>query len=148
MAYHSLAPGTLSSQHNVARYCRRRWIVHGGVSRDAFLLREGEPYLSTNWLEHFHASDRRAQLPGIRAALASKFRMDADGGFAILNVGHAIHRVMRLHGVSLRFQVLGQVHDPSHTGIFGYGSARVDPKANDVARSLAGAVRELHPAIP
>ena len=148
MAYQSLAPVALSPQHNVARYCRRRWLVHGGVSRDAFLLREGEPYLSTNWLEHFHQSDRQAQLYGIRAALASKFKMEADGRFAILNVGYAIDRIMRLHSVPLRFRVLGQAHDPSHTGIFGYGSAIVDPKANDVARSLAGSVRELHPAIP
>ena len=148
MAYQSLERGTLSSQHNVARYCRRRWIMHGGVSRDAFLLREGESYLSTNWLEHFHESDRQAQLTGIRDALASKFTMDADGRFAILNVGHAIHRIMSWHGVQLRFQALGQAHDPSHTGIFGYGPATVDPKANDVARSLAASVRELHPAIP
>ena len=147
MASQPLTSGTLSYQHHVARYCRPRWIVNGAVSRDAFLLREGEPYLSTNWLEHFHSSDRQAQMPGIRAALASKFRIDADGRFAILNVGQTAYRSLRFCNVPLRFQVLGQTHDPSHTGIFGYGAATVDPKGNDVAQSLAASVLELYPAV-
>ena len=103
--------------------------------------------MSTNWLEHFHASDRQAQMLEIRAELARKFRIDADGRFAILNVGQTTYRSLRFCNVPLRFQVLGQTHDPSHTGVFGYGPASVDSKANDVARSLAASVLELHPAV-
>ena len=149
MASQSLTPRFLRFDHNVARYCRPRWIVHGIVSRDAFLLRDGEQYLSTNWLEYFHQSDRGVQISGVRAALAGKnFNIHPNGGFAILNVGHSGHRVLSFLRVGLSFQVLGQVQDPSHTGVFERGSASVGAKGNDVAQLLAASVFEIHPASP
>ena len=63
----------LSHSHHVARYCRRRHLRSDGRPlRDAFLLRLGEEYLSTNWLEHFHDSDRPAQIVGVSRALTDK----------------------------------------------------------------------------
>ena len=149
MASQSLASELLRFNHNVARYCRPRWVVNGIVSRDAFLMRQGEPFLSTNWLEHFHQADRMIQISGVRAALTGKgFSIHPNGGFAILNVGVATYRVLYFHHVPLGFRTLGQPGDPSHAGIFGYGHSSVDPKSNDVAQSLAASVLELYSAIP
>ena len=129
----------LRSDHNVARYCRPRALVYGIVSRDAFLLRPGERFLSTNWLEYFHESERDVQISGVRAALAGKnFNVNPNGRFAVLNVGATIRQV---RDAQLAFALLGQASDPSHAGIFGYGALDFN-----VADGLALAVRELHPA--
>lgn len=148
MASQPLATRILQPEHNVARYCRPRWFVKGIVSRDAFLLRGGELFLSTNWLEHFHESDRRIQVSGMLSALASKnFNVSPNGTFAILNVGAASQGVRQFQSRRLLFQLLGQAHDPSHTGIFGYGSTNIDSKGNDIRQSLASSVQEAYPAI-
>ena len=149
MASQTLARESLRFQHHVARYCRPRWVVNGIVSRDAFLLREGEPFLSTNWLEYFHHSDRGVQISGVRAALAGKnFNIHPNGGFTVLNVGVATYLVWHFQRIPLEFRTLGQPGDLSHTGIFGYGHSNIDPKSNDVAQSLAASVLEMHSAIP
>ena len=100
----------------------------------------GETFLSTNWLEYFHASDREIQMSGVRGALSRKgFRVSANGKFAIVNVGEANRHVS---GVQLSFIVLGQASDPSHAGIFGYQAGDAD-----TAIALAKSVREMYPAV-
>ena len=137
MAYQLSEGRNLSSEHNVARYCSPRNIVNGRPIPEAFDLRDGEAFLSTNWLEHFHPSDR--QLSGVRRTLAGKgFRVNRNGGFAALNVGVATQAVRE---AALRFILLGQASDPSHTGIFGIPENRAD-----IAVVLAKSVGELHPA--
>ena len=132
----------LSNRHNVARYCRKRDVANGIVARSAFLLRTGEPYLSTNWLEHFHDSDRRSQISGVGQALADKgFRVSAAGAFAVLNVGDATDACRAELNRNIQFTVLGEPHDPSHAGIFGYTMADTN-----IAAVLAKMVREVHPA--
>ena len=146
----SPAPTTrmLSPEHHVGRYCRPRTITNGIISRDAFLLREREQFLSANWLEHFHESDRQIQVSGVRASLAGKnYDVNPNGKFAVLNAGFAGQRIRQVHGVRLLFQLLGQASDPSHAGIFGYGPPSVDPKGYDIAQSLAESVQEEYPAI-
>ena len=104
------------------------------------MLRLDEAFLSTNWLEYFHDSDRQIQMSGIRQALSDKgFRLSRNGGFAVLNVGYSTNRVQR---VALRFTLLGQARDPSHVGIFGYF-----PIDADIALILSESVRELYPAV-
>jgi hypothetical protein len=130
----------LDPEHNVARYCSPRNIVEDVPSYQGFLLRSGETFLSTNWLEYFHDLDRQIQVSGIRQALSDKgFRFSPNGRLAILNVGHSTSCVER---VALRFTVLGQARDPSHVGVFGYLSNDAD-----IALALAESVRELYPAI-
>ena len=117
----------------------------GELIDTAFRLRPGEAYLSTNWLEHFHATDRPAQLDGVRQALAGKgFRMSRAARFAVLNVGAAVDLSRDLLDAPLRFIALGEPHDPSHTGIYGYTAHHTA-----VAAALAGAVAPdgLYPAI-
>ena len=129
----------LSDDHNVARYCSPRNIVDGIPIPEAFKLRIGETFLSANWLEYFHLTDRHLQLAGIRQTLQSKgFRLNRNGGFAILNVGSV---TLAASDVELRFVLLGQPNDPSHTGIFNI------PNDSDIAVVMAKAVLELHPAI-
>ena len=130
----------LLPQHNLARYCRPRTVSGGILSPDAFFLRNGEQFLSTNWLEHFHSTDRQIQISGVRAILAGKgFGVRAGGRFAVVSIELASQLVQR---VQLRFLLLGQENDPSHAGIFGY-----TPSDIDVAGDLAESIRELYPAI-
>ena len=133
----------LAHSHHVARYCRRRHLrPDGRPLRDAFLLRPGEEYLSTNWLEHFHHSDRQVQIAGVRAALTGKgFQVSRGAAFAVLNVGPAIAACQTESNVEIQFTVLGENHDPSHTGIFGYTA-----EDTDTAAVLANLALEVYPA--
>ena len=86
----------------------------------AFELRPGEEYLSTNWLEYFHDSDRDIQISGVRQALADKgFRTGRNSYFATLNVGVSVAACGDILNLNIQFIALGEAHDPSHTGIYG-----------------------------
>lgn len=67
------------------------------------------------------------------------FRVNRNGGLAILNVGNTTHAVT---GASLSFVLLGQASDPSHAGVFG-----IPEDDADIAVALAKSVRELYPAL-
>ena len=143
MAQQLTEGNNLLPEHNVARYCGPRKIINGTVAYDVFLLRIGEGFLSTNWLEYFHPADRRFQVVAVRNALERKgFRVSRNGGFAILNVGAAVQRVYGDCNVLLNFRPLGHASDPSRTGIFGYGA-----DDTDVAESLANLVQEIRPVV-
>lgn len=128
----------LASSHHVARYCRRRDIRNdGSVSPAAFQIRPGEEYLSTNWLEYFHDYARLIQIVGARQALADKgFRVSPSASFVALNVGDSITLCRQNLNVIIRFIVLGEAHDPSHTGIFGYAVQNNDAIATQLASSI------------
>ena len=138
--HHELA----SSQH-VARYCRPRAIREDGtLAPAAFRLRPGEAYLSTNWLEYFHDADRQSQIASVHQALADKgFRVRRTASFVVLNVGASIASWRDTLSVATRFVALGETHDPSHTGIFGY-----TVQDSNVAALLAVPVSpvEIYPA--
>ena len=111
---------------------------------DAFILREQEAYLSTNWLEHFHPADRSVQLAGVRQTLRDKgFRVARAGHFVALNVGDAIDHCRQQLSMEIRFVRLGEPHDPSHTGIYG-----LETNVARAARILSQSVRpaEVYPA--
>ena len=133
----------LAYSHHVARYCRRRHLRSDGRPlRDAFLLRPGEEFLSTNWLEHFHDSDRQAQIAGVQQALTDKgFRVRRNAAFAVLNVGAATAVCENDLNLDIQVVALGEAHDPSHAGIFGYVAGDTN-----TAATLARQVREVYPA--
>ena len=111
---------------------------------EAFLLRAGEEYLSTNWLEHFHPADRDIQLAGVRQTLRDKgFRVAHTGHFGVLNVGDAVDRCRQNLNLEIRFINLGEAHDLSHTGIYGLAADKAR-----AAQALAQAVSpaEVYPA--
>ena len=132
----------LSPNYHVARYCRPRDIADGIPRENAFILRSDETYLSTNWLEYFHESDRNVQIAGVNQALTDKrFRVANSGAFAVLNVGAAIVACWEERNLEIRFTRLGESGDPTHTGIFGY-----TVEDTDTAATLARQVREVYPA--
>lgn len=111
---------------------------------EAFLLREGEEYLSTNWLEHFHPADRSVQLAAVRQVLLDKGRTVARTAyFGVLNVRTAVDRLRQALNMEIQFITLGESYDLSHTGI--YGLTENKSRAADL---LAEAVSpaEVHPA--
>ena len=136
--WHGLEPS-----HHVARYCRRRDVRDNGtVTPAAFELRRGETYLSTNWLENFHASHRQTQIAGVLQALADKgFRTSRTASFAVLNVGATVNGCKSGLNLDIQIIALGEAHDPSHAGIFGYTEHNTD-----AAATLARQVGEVHPA--
>ena len=133
----------LAYSHHVARYCRRRRLRSDGRPlRDAFLLRFGEEYLSTNWMEYFRDSERLAQIAGVLQSLVDKgFRASRTASFAVLNVGAAITTCKNDSDLDIQIIALGETHDPSHAGIFGYTEHNTD-----AAATLARQVREVYPA--
>ncbi len=143
----SLAPaqrGRLLEYHHIARHCRARDMVNGIPRENAFRLRPGEEYLSTNWLEHFHESHRQTQIAGVRQALADKnFRVGRTASFAVLNVAAAVNTCKGGLNLDIEIVALGEPHDPSHAGIFGYTEYNTD-----VAALLAQSVvpNEIYPA--
>ncbi len=143
----SLAVGPqeqLPNHHHVARHCRARDMADGIPRENAFRLRQGEEFLSTNWLEHFHGSDRQVQIAGAQQALTDKgFRIRRNAAFAVLNVGAAMTACQSELNVNIRIAALGESRDPSHTGIFGYSA-----NDTDVAAVLARQVKleEVYPA--
>lgn len=126
----------LPAGDHVARYCRPRALLpNGRPAREAFMLRANEEYLSTNRLEYFDDSDRQLQIEGIRRALSGKgFRLSHNGLFAVINVGAASDVCHNHLNLDIRFVALGELHDPSHTGIFGLAVSNL--AAADLLASL------------
>lgn len=137
--------GPLLKYHHIARHCRARDMINGMPRENAFRLRPGEEFLSTNWLEYFHDSDRQVQIVEVHQALSDKgFRVGRNAAFAILNVGVAIAACKRSLNLDIQVIALGEARDPSHTGIYGYST-----EDTDVAALLAASVdpNEVHPAV-
>ena len=108
------------------------------------MLRPGEAYLSTNWLEHFHPADREVQLAGVRQALLDKGRgVRRTGFFLVLNVGATVDRCRQELNREIQFISLGEPHDPSHTGIYGLAADKARA-AQVLAQGVSPA--EVYPA--
>jgi hypothetical protein len=74
---------------HVARYCGPRTVENGEISAAAFMLRDGEEYLSVNWLEALKCLDRASEVRALQNLYARKFsRVGAGARLAILNVGN------------------------------------------------------------
>ena len=108
----------------VSRYCGGSQIDEDGiVDGAAFRPREGEKYLSVNWLDFLQLSNREDQINKIRNVLSSKLDCGSKAGIAVLNVGETINYVA---GKSLDKRKLRVLHepddpdDPSHSGIFNF----------------------------
>ena len=134
---------------NVARYCSPRHLGGDGLPLEAaFHLRDSENYVSTNWLEHFHPTDRPFQLDCLRQSLIAKgFTVRQSGRFAVLNVGAVIAVCKDKLKLDIRFVTLGEPDDPSHTGIYGMETLTANDKAS-AAAALAQSVSpaEVYPA--
>jgi hypothetical protein len=129
---------------HVARYCKASSIEDGEILATAFMVREGEEYLSVNWLEDLKRSDRASQVRDLQKLFATKLKVRAAARIAILNVGALRAKVQR---ESTDRRLLPVLHepiipdDPSHAGIYEI------PYDDDlVAELIAQVVLEKHPA--
>ncbi len=121
--------------------------MDGQLIETAFTPRPGEAYLSANWLEYFHDSDRPVQIAGVRRALTAKgFQLRRAARFAVLNVGDAV-AICRAGcpDANIRIVALGETRDPSHAGIYGVAP----PNNIAIAALLAAAVApdDVYPAV-
>ena len=87
----------------------------------AFRPRQGEDYLSVNWLEFFDTSNLNVAIQLVRTAFDAKgYSVRPNGRFAALNV-QDIKSVTRATAErSLSVAHIPLVDDESHAGIFGY----------------------------
>ena len=119
--------------------------MDGQVIETAFRLRPGEEYISANWLEYFHPSDRDVQIEGVRRALADKgFQLRRNARLAVLNAGAVADAGRDTLGITLRFVALGEAVDPSHCGIYG-----ATPQNNAAVAALLAALvpsGQMYPA--
>jgi hypothetical protein len=90
---------------------------------DAFMLRTGEAYLSTNWLEGTASPTRGDQLMIVRRHLADKrMKLSAHARLAVLHLQTVIDHVRSwspdARGISAHHEP--EPLDPSHAGLYGY----------------------------
>ena len=129
---------------HVGRYCGARTVENGEISAAAFMLREGEEYLSVNWLEELKGPSRASQIRDLQELYTKKLKVGATARIAILNVGTLRTKVERESPDSRLLRVLHEPEepdDPSHAGIY---EIRHDDEV--VAELIAQVVLENHPA--
>ena len=124
---------------HTSRYCKPTVIDDNGLPMtSAFELKNGENYLSTNWLEYFNERDLSSAVQCVRDAFCKKnYNLRPNGRFAVLNVSAAKTAILEATGKTLYIDHLPLNDDQSHAGIFGY-------TANDllVAVELKALVRD------
>ena len=85
------------------------------------MLREGEEYLSVNWLEELKSPSRASQIRDLQELYTKKLKVAATARIAILNVGTLRTKVERESPDSRLLRVLHEqeeLDDPSHAGIY------------------------------
>ena len=136
---------SIPDEDHVSRYCKPSTIAESGLPMAAsFLLREGEEYLSVNWLEYLRQPDLPTALDLVRSSFRQKgFRLARNGQFSVLRVAAIKTAAAEAAGRQLRLQHLPSPLDKSHAGIFGYA-----PEDLAIAAELAAIVtsQDVHPA--
>lgn len=110
----------IPDQNHIARFCRP-WQVHEEqIQATAFMLREGEEYLSVNWLEFLNCSNRENEITKLRTIYSETFTVGARAKIAVLNVGDVHEKVLTESPDGRNLEVLHDpaMNDPSHSGIY------------------------------
>jgi len=106
---------------HVARYCKPTTIDEGEIQATAFMLREGEAYLSVNWLEELKSSGRAGQIRDLQELYTKKLKVAATAQIAVLNVGTLRAKIERESPDRRLLRVLHEPEEPvdlSHAGIY------------------------------
>ena len=106
---------------HVARYCKPTTIDEGEIQATAFMLREGEGYLSVNWLEELKSSGRASQIRDLQELYTKKLKVAATAQIAVLNVGTLRTKIERESPDRRLLRVLHEPEEPddlSHAGIY------------------------------
>ena len=119
-----MSGGQLPDDDHASRYCKPTAVDDDGLPMTgAFVPRNGEDYLSANWLEYFTEPDLSRAVQRVRAAFRNKgYALRPQGCFAVLNVGAVKTVVLEAVGRTLRIDHLPLNNDPSHAGILGYSA--------------------------
>ena len=113
--------GHIPDSDHIARYCGAARIMDSGnISGLAFKLRDGEEYLSVNWLEYLKKPNREDEIGELRKVFARKGRrVGAKARFAILNVGEMCGHVLSIGQRRINVRHEPEEDDSSHSGIYG-----------------------------
>ena len=145
---------TIPIEHHVARYCSGSLHQYGKVLPAAFELRDGESYLSVNWLEYFGLETFDGALSRIctdKHGLG--FNIRKTGRFAVLNVGIVRSLTENLGDQSETIYPLTVTHmpeakDKSHSGIGGYPDGILYFLVRDMLSEKVSADMLMTPNIP
>lgn len=126
---------------HISRYCGASSIESDGtVNGTAFRIREGEEYLSVNWLEFLGKSSRDEEIAEIQNILRKKLRLGSRSKIAVAEVGTLINHVQEERRLRIEHEP-ELPDDPSHSGIYGY--AIEDDLIADI---IAEVFQETYPA--
>jgi hypothetical protein len=133
----------IPNEHHVSRLIGRSKIddEDDRIDGSAFCLRDGEKYLSVNWLEFLDLPNREEQIQEVRTVLQKKMRnIGATSILAVLNVGVTKEAVS--HRTNIRFLHYPSDKDPSHSGIFDL----IEEEEAVIGDLIAESVKERFPA--
>jgi hypothetical protein len=111
---------TIPDSDHVARYCKPTTIDEGEIQATAFMLREGEEYLSVNWLEELKSPSRASQIFDLQKLYGKKLKVGATAQIAILNVGTLRTKVERESPDSRLLRVLHEPEEPDDLSMRGF----------------------------
>ena len=134
-------PLPLPGKDHISRYCAPKTAPDGQSTGASFMLREGEEFLSVNWMEHFGETDQKSQIAKIREHI--ELSLAKYGLFAVLNVGKVIDQIQRVGEKKLAILHEPTQGDPSHSGVHGYQHEDLL-----IAELIAEMVIETYPSRP
>ena len=136
----------IPDNNNVARYCSPRTINEDNMpTTSAFSIRDGEEYLSVNWLEYFgklNMSESITQLQKIFSTL--DYGIKKDGRFAVLMVKDIKTVISAVSHIPQIKHIPMQDND-SHAGI--YIKINEYTVAQVLARLIKNHPENVYPAI-
>ena len=117
-------PTLIPENNHLSRYCGKQHLSDddGRVLPTAFHLKEGETYLSVNWIEYFKGATLSEAISELQGIFARKLkRVGASAKFAVLNNG--LTQIAVKNNTNQKEQIIAQ-HEPleddlSHAGYYG-----------------------------
>lgn len=114
----------IPEEHHIARYCKRHTLDNGKPTSASFELREGESYLSVNWIECIDPSDSSRAIGELWEHYSNIFRgIKPKSRIALLNVGNTLEHVEQESTDKRKLRINHNPTPPnnlSHAGIYGY----------------------------
>lgn len=115
------AQNVINSEENVARILSKGWVVNGALQHTAFMLRDGETYISVNRpAVDSYISDVASFVKGHKSFITTQGNIISYQR-AILNVGSIRNIAIKIEGQPLAVDVEVEPRDvftKSHAGIF------------------------------
>ena len=129
-------------EDHICRHCTPRVLAESRteVTAAAFVLREGESYLSVSWLEGTGLATELERLEAVRRYIAAELTVRESHILAQLNVGR-IHDHLAEQDCAVRVTHEATTENPVHCCI-----RDVPPELDLVPQLIADCVEALHPA--